>query len=159
VGEIGRHLETHVAVARVSAVIHRPEDIRRVLNVLDRETLVHLLGIDPGTLAGDLVDGRRIVGAAVDRLLEDCRIRGDAAEPVFVHEPFELTAGDQAPPDEVQPDRLAVLMESGDRVRGHRRCAAVFAHDRILMFSFLEAAASRRRRRAQARSRTFVAAP
>src|SRR5215472_10276782 len=66
---------------------------------------------------GDLLDRQRVVVAAVDGFFEDRRVRRHAAETVLVYETFELAAGDQAAPDEVEPYRLAVLLESSDRVR------------------------------------------
>src|SRR5262245_4243954 len=77
---------------------------------------------------GDLLNRRCVVVAAVDGLFEDRGGRGDAAEAVLVDEAFELAAGDQAAPDEVEPHRLAVLPESGDRV-GDRCGVRKIAHD------------------------------
>ena len=48
-----------------------------------------------------------VVGGAEDRLLEDRRVGGHAAQRVLLDEPLELAAGDQAAADLVEPDARA----------------------------------------------------
>src|SRR5437660_12749467 len=59
----------------------------------------------------DFLDGGRVVVAAIDRLFEDGRVRGNSPEPVLRHQTLELAARDQAAPDEVEPHRLPVLAQ------------------------------------------------
>ena len=54
-----------------------------------------------------------VVGAAEDRLLEDRRVGGDAAQRVLADHPLELARLDQAAPDLVEPDARAGLGQGG----------------------------------------------
>src|SRR6266404_3902908 len=47
-----------------------------------------------------------VIVAACDGLLEDRRVRRDSAQSMVIDELLQLTAGDEAAPDVIQPDRL-----------------------------------------------------
>ena len=55
-----------------------------------------------------------VVGRAEDRLLEDRRVRGDAAQRVLAHQALELAGLDQAAPDLVEPDAGAGRGQGGE---------------------------------------------
>ena len=61
-----------------------------------------------------LADLLVVVLRAEDRLLEDRRVRGHAAQRVLAHEPLQLTARDQAALDLVEPDARAGRGQRGE---------------------------------------------
>ena len=105
VREAGLDLERHEAVGAAGLVPDRAQDVAGELDVGDRDLLVDLLRVE--ALAGQLADLLVVVVRAEDRLLEDRRVRGHAAQRVLAHQPLELAAGDQAAPDLVEPDARA----------------------------------------------------
>jgi hypothetical protein len=121
VGQIGGHLQAHVAVALLGGLVDTLQHVGRVLDVLHRQALVDLLGGEAGLVVRDLLDRGGVVVAAVDGLLEDGRVRGHASQGVVVEQALQFAPGDQAPADEVEPDRLAVLTGEGGQGAGHRR--------------------------------------
>ena len=117
VGSIGRHLQAHEAVGAVGPVEHRAEEVRGALHVVDGERLEHL--VDALPLERQRPDGRVVVVAARDRLLEDGRVRGDSADPVLGDPALELTRCEHAAADEVDPHALAERGEREQRVMVH----------------------------------------
>ena len=102
VGEPRRDLERHVAVLAAGLVVDRAQHVAGELDVLDRHPAVDLARAQ--ALAGERGELLVVVGGAEDRLLEDRRIRGDAAERVLLHHALELAGFDGAPPDLIEPD-------------------------------------------------------
>jgi hypothetical protein len=92
------------------------EQIGRVLNVPNRQLLVERRRVQRRG-AGRIED----VGVARDRPFEDGRIRGHAAQAVFLDHPLQFAACDQAAADVVEPDRLAEDLHRSQRIRerGH----------------------------------------
>jgi hypothetical protein len=81
----------------------RPGAARRSeLDVLDRHPAVDLARAQ--AFAGERGELLVVVGRAEDRLLEDRRIRGHAAERVLLHHALELAGLDRASPDLIEPD-------------------------------------------------------
>ena len=109
VGAIGQHLERDEAVAVL--VEHRPQHVGRVLEVGDRDPLEQRERVEP--LAGAVAQLVVVVGRAEDRLLEDRRVGGDAAQRVLVAQARQLAARDQAAADLVEPRRGAGGDERG----------------------------------------------
>jgi len=59
-----------------------------------------------------------VIVAMPDRLLEDRRVRGDAAQPVVGDQPAELAALQKVAADKVEPYRLPVFLKRPQRI-GH----------------------------------------
>jgi hypothetical protein len=106
---VRRDLEADEAVAPVALVVERAKHVRGVAHVLDGQGLVDLERRLAGP--GELGDGLLVVLALVDGLLEDGRVRGDAAQAVALDHPRKLAGADQAALDEVEPRTLAELLE------------------------------------------------
>src|SRR6185312_5029796 len=68
------------------------------------------------------------IAALADRLLEDRRVRGHAAQAVIGDERLEPAARQQLAADIVEPDRLAVILQALQRV--HVRCPPRRSRDR-----------------------------
>jgi hypothetical protein len=84
-------------------------------DILDCDRLVHL--IRALALRAQGADRLVVVVAAVNGLLEDGWIGGDAAQPIRVDERLELTRGEHPPADKVQPDALAKSFEAQQRIQ------------------------------------------
>ena len=111
VREAGLDLERHEAVRPAGLVPDAAQDVAGQLDVGDRDLLVDLPGVEP--LARKLLDLLVVVARAENRLLEDRRVGGDAAQGVLAHQPLQLAALDQAAPDLVEPDARAGRGERG----------------------------------------------
>jgi hypothetical protein len=87
--QIGRDLDRDVAVAPLGLLIDRAQRVGALLDVADRQLLKQRTGVE---IAGRLGSGDQlvIIVAMPDRLLEDRRVRGDAAQPVIGDQPAEL---------------------------------------------------------------------
>ncbi len=116
VGEVGRDLQADVAVAAAAAVVDRAQDVGDVLDVVDGQDLVGALGVEIAP-ARQLLELDLVVGRAGDRLLEDGGVGRDTAQAVLVQEPPQLATRDEAPPDVVEPHRLAVPLKLCQRIR------------------------------------------
>ena len=95
-------LERDEAVRVVHLVPDGAQHVAGELHVEDRELVVDLARAQ--ALLRELGHLLVVVGGAEDRLLEDRRVRGHAAQRVLAHEPLELAPGDHAAPDLVEPD-------------------------------------------------------
>ena len=114
VREERRDLQAHVPVTPRRLVVDGAEGIGGVSNVLDRESLVNRLCVQRPDVG--LLENRAVIGASGDGLLEDCRIRGHPPQAVLVDQAAQLTAGDQAAADIVEPHRLAEDLQRAQRV-------------------------------------------
>ena len=119
VREERRDLQAHVPVTPRRLVVHGAERIGGVLNILDREPLVERLCIQRPHVGP--LENRAVIGASGNGLLENCRIRGHTAQAVLIDQAAQLTTGDQAAADVVEPHRLAEDLQRAQRVfqRGH----------------------------------------
>jgi hypothetical protein len=104
-GELRGHLEAHEAVRAPRPVVHRAQDVRGVAYVADRQAFVDGSRVAARTRRGG--HGVGVLGTGGERLLEDRRVRGHAAQAVLGDEPRQLAAGNEVPADVVEPDRLA----------------------------------------------------
>ena len=114
VREVGRHLDRDEAVGAVPLVVVRPQDVGGVGDVGGDEVPVRVGG---RRAAGrDLAQLRVVVGARRHRLLEDRRVRRDAADAVLAHE-IAQPAGRERAGEVVVPGALAELDQTGDGTR------------------------------------------
>ena len=118
-GQIWRDLQAHIAVATFGAFVYRPQNVGGVLNIAYGKNLVPRLGIEIGSRF-QRVQQIGIIRAAGNSFFENGGIRGDASQPVFIHQALELTAGDQAAADVVQPNRLPELLKIEERIGSFR---------------------------------------
>ena len=123
----------------------RPQHVAGQLDVEDRDLLEHLARRH--ALLGQLGDLLVVVLRAEDRLLEDRRVRGHAAQRELAHEPLELAGRDQAAADLVQPHARAR--------GGQRREPFVLRLRRRSSSDSFQARADTRSTTARARSATF----
>ena len=105
VREIGRHFQADVAVRALGGIVDGTKEVGCVADVANRQRLVQRHRFEV-TAPFDFLQGVKVIGAAGDRLFEDRRIGGDAAQPVLRDQAAELTAREQAAPQIIQPDRL-----------------------------------------------------
>jgi hypothetical protein len=84
-GEIRRHLQAHVAVAPLRALVHGAQHIGRELHVDDHQCFAQTGFVDRVILLEQLAYGLVIVAAGADRLVKDRRVGRDAGEPA-VHQ-------------------------------------------------------------------------
>ena len=108
--QIGRHFEADIAVDTAGLVIDRSQHIRRRLDVGDREPLEEIHDRGFGML-GDGFERVVVLVRIADRLLEDRRVRGDAAQVVLLDHALELALGNEAAGDEVEPYGLTLVGE------------------------------------------------
>ena len=98
-------LKADISIPAVGFFIHRSELVGSALHIVPAESFIYFLGV---SFFKRCIPDILIVNMAFnDRLLKDGRIRGHPAQPVFVDQTSKLAAGDQVPPDVVQPDGLA----------------------------------------------------
>ncbi len=108
VGGGGGNFQADVAVHVVCAVVDGPKDVGGALDVFDGERLENLLAVrDP--LAHQLLHGVVVVAAAVNRLLEDGGIGGDADDRIFIEQTLEVAGDDQPAANVIVPDALSKL--------------------------------------------------
>ena len=107
-----RDLERDVAVEPARLLVDRPQRVGRELDVADGEAAVDLPRGEALLRRGAHV--LVVVGGAEDGLLEDRRVRGDAAQRVLVDHPGELAALDHAAADLIQPDAGAGRGQRGE---------------------------------------------
>jgi hypothetical protein len=112
VPEIRVDLDRHEPVATVRLVVDRSEQVGRVRDVVEDEGPVHVLDVGPG--AGALGELLVVVGPGGHCLFEDRRVRGDAANAVFVDEHPKTTAGERTS-EVVVPGALTELEQLLDR--------------------------------------------
>ena len=108
-GEVGRHLHRHEAVGAIGVAVHAGEQLARVAYVVDHERPVGVLGGDVAELAKLLV----VIGARAHCLLEDRRVRRDAADAVVLEQLAQAAARKRAR-EVVVPGALAELDQCGD---------------------------------------------
>ena len=121
-GQIGRHFEADEAVMAVEMVIDRPQHVRRMLDVLDREMFEQFRNRAIAAFQR-LTDRAVIFVRAGDRLFEDRGVRGDALDAVGIDQLLQIALGDKAAGQEIQPDGLAVTFECFDGVHDACFCA------------------------------------
>ena len=107
--QVRSDLERDEAVTAAGLLVHRGEHITGRLHVGHGERVVDLLRALVG--ARHLLDRVVVVGGAEDRLLEDRRVRGHAAQALLLDHALELTTGDQRAPELVEPDAHSRLGE------------------------------------------------
>ena len=107
-GEPGIDLDRDVAVEPVGLVVDRTQDVERRADVAGDELPVGRLDVEPA--ADGAVELLVVLVGALDRLLEDRRVRGEpthtTGDPVL-----EFAAGDPAAADVVEPGALTLLGE------------------------------------------------
>ena len=81
-GEVGLDLDAGEAIGPVGRVVDRAQDVRGVADVRDRDLLVDLARAVAGL---DLAPDELVVLPGRDRLGEDRRVAGQAADPVVDH--------------------------------------------------------------------------
>ena len=120
-GQVGVDLEGHEAVLAAALVVDDAQHVAGVLDVADRELLVDAAVVE--ALARGLGELLVVVVGAEDRLVEDRRVGGHAAQRVLLDQPLQLAGGDEGALDLVQPDARAGGGEGGealvDLLRGH----------------------------------------
>ncbi len=116
-GEVGRHLQAHIAVAAAGAVPDRLQLVGGGLDVLDRHLLVEVHGAEVA-LGHRRLDAVVVVVPLPDRLLEDRRIGGHAGDGVLLDQALQLAALHELAMHVVEPDGLARLTELLQRI-GH----------------------------------------
>ena len=112
VREARRHLERHPPVDAVGLVVAGPEQRRGPAEVVDGEVEEHVLCRAPGRSAHRVV----VVGAARDRLVEDGRVRREPGHRVLGDVAGEGAGVEQRPGDVVEPDALAGVVQTRQRV-------------------------------------------
>ncbi len=108
--QIGRDLEADEAVAALRLLVDRVELVRSFLDVADRQILEERSRIEVAR-SFRRRDQRVVIIAVADRLLEDRRVRGDAAQPVLGDHPGQLSGLQQFSADKVEPDRLPEFLQ------------------------------------------------
>ena len=109
-GQLRGDLDGHVAVDAVAGVVDRAEEREGALDVVDHEVPV---GVGdrrrrrPTSVAELLV----VVGARADRLLEDRRVRGEAADAAVDPALASSPLGEPAPAEVVEPRALPELVQ------------------------------------------------
>ena len=124
VGRAWRDFETDEAVCAFTVVVHRSKDISRHLDVLDDQAFGECSIADVAFSIERAMQPGIVVGAAGDRLFEDRRVAGHAAQAVLINQSLEPTAADQAAADMVQPHELATLIQSEEWVHEDSLCSA-----------------------------------
>jgi hypothetical protein len=114
VREVGLDLERHVAVEVLGLVVDAAEDVAGRLHVAHDHRAVGLAAVGAGL--GELGQLVVVVVGAEDRLLEDRRIGGRAAQRLLLDHPLELAALDERSAQQVQP-RAAPRGGQGGEVR------------------------------------------
>ena len=107
VGEIGGDLDADEAIAAVAVVVHWREHVERAVDVCEHQRPVVV--DDRVVAAGQRAELVVVVGRALDRLLEDRRVAGEAAD-ALVDEVAELARGDVAALEVVEPRALPELV-------------------------------------------------
>ena len=132
-GEVRVDLDRDVAVAPAGLLPDRAQQVAGRGDVGACELEEDLLRAQ---LARKQLAQLLVVGVAVgDRLLEDRRVRGDADDGVFAHQPRKLAALEQLAREVVDPDGLAELgqplqranLRHGSPRRRARLCVTGFA--------------------------------
>ena len=121
VRQIGRNLDADIAVGTAGRLIHRAQCVRRLPDVLDRQMFENLAR-GAVVRAQQPRDGVVIGVGAADGLLEDGRVRRDAAQAVVVDELFQGAACDKIAGYEIEPHGLAAI-----------RKRAQWIHDRLFL--------------------------
>ncbi len=112
VGEPRRDLERDVAVLAARLVVDGAQHVAGGLDVAHGHAAVDLAGAQ--ALARQRLELGVVVGRAEDRLLEDRRVGGHAAQRVLLDHALELAALDHAAAELVEPDAGPRLGERGE---------------------------------------------
>ena len=88
-----------------SIYVNGAKDIRRLLNIVNRQLFVDALRVEIVAL-GKLLQFLRVVRAAGDGLFENGGIGGHAAQAIFINKAREFARGEKIAPDIVEPDGL-----------------------------------------------------
>jgi hypothetical protein len=116
VGEEGRDLERDPAVDAGGAIVDGAEEIGGLRQVLERQgEEQRLAGL---ALVHQATNRLVVVGAALDRVVEDGRVRGQARDRQLVAIALEGPAGEELARDVVEPEALAELVELLCRFHG-----------------------------------------
>src|SRR6185437_8941509 len=114
VGQIGRALQTDIAVAALRLVVNRTQHIGGGTNIGNRQMLVDFGNAVVG-LRLELLQRIGIFVAPANRLLEDRRVRGYSFQSVAFDQSTELAFFDQAALEIVEPRRLTACFELPQR--------------------------------------------
>src|SRR5213076_2472788 len=120
--EGGGDLERDPAVDTVRRLVDGPEEIGGAGQILERELEEELLAGEPRR--GLLADGRVVVVAVLDRVVEDRRVRGEPRDRQLLHVPGERPAGEEGARDVVEPEALARVVQPLRRLHRVPFCRA-----------------------------------
>ena len=90
VREIRSHFEAYIPISPVSLIVYGPQDIGGILNIVNCQRLINLLGIEI-FLRAQFLERFRVVGAACDCFLEYGGVGRDAAEAVLLDQASEFS--------------------------------------------------------------------
>ena len=117
VRQVGIDLQADISIFAVRPVVERPELVGGALHVALAEGFVDGLGTFALKRHGPNV--LVVIVAVRNRLLEDGWIRGHPPQSILLDQAPEPAAGDQIPPDVVQPDGLAERSQLFQRIVFH----------------------------------------
>ena len=131
VREVGRDLKAHISVAFFGLVVDGAQRVGGVLNVLHRDLFEDSLRVEIAP-PFEGFERFRVVRAAGDRFLENCRVGRHAAQAVFTNQAREFAGRNQAAANVIQPYGLTefrkrlqpilarcCLLRSGNYFRGN----------------------------------------
>ena len=136
VGERGRDLDRDEAVAAVVRVVHRAQHVGGGDDVVEHDVPVGVL--DRQALPRARRQLLVVALAGADRLVEDGRVRRDAADAVVRDQLRQPTAGEQRAGEVVVPRALPEVVEAGDGaglIRSHQSPFSSSARARAATFS------------------------
>ena len=109
VGEKRRNFQADEPVRAIVSVVNAAQHVGGIANVLHDDFFVNLR--DAAAATRQFFQLLGVVLAAADGFLEDSRVRGDAAEAIFVDEALEFAGGQQRTAHLVEPNALTQLMK------------------------------------------------
>jgi len=119
VRQMRRHLQADVAVDTAALVVDRAQHVAGVAHIAHHHGLVDLRR---GAAGGEgVTDFVVVVAAAADCLVENRRVRGDAAQAVLADAALEFAAGDLVAGEIVQPVALPVCRQLEQGIGLHWR--------------------------------------
>ena len=109
IGQQRRDLERYKAVDAAGGVVHRPEQVRRLRQVLQRQFEEQLLARLAG--GGFVVDGIVIKIGFLDRLVENGGVGRQSSHRILGDIARQRTAGQQSARDVVEPQALTQIVQ------------------------------------------------